>query len=55
MKKILLAVLTATVMMAGQAPAEYPKGPVGDMVKLGEDILNNTSTHELTKDLVGNK
>ncbi len=36
------------------APKEYPKGKLGEMVKLGEDILNNTNTHPLTKDLVGN-
>lgn len=47
--------LTTSVVMAGSAPKEYPKGELGRMVKLGEDILANTSTHPLTKDLVGNK
>ncbi len=37
------------------APKEYPSGEIGKMVKLGEDIMNNTNTHPLTKDLVGNK
>lgn len=35
-------------------PTEYPDGMVGEMVKLGEDIMNNTNTHPLTKDYVGN-
>ncbi len=37
------------------APKAYPAGEVGEMVKLGEDILSHTNTHPLTKDLVGNK
>ncbi len=37
-----------------KAPKSYPKGELGEMVKLGEDILNNTGTHPLTKKLVGN-
>ncbi|AXH10124.1 cytochrome C [Malaciobacter halophilus] len=37
------------------APKEYPKGELGKLVKLGEDIMNNTDTHPLTKDFVGNK
>lgn len=37
------------------APKDYPKGELGELVKLGEDILNTTDTHPLTKDLVGNK
>ncbi|MEH6471794.1 MAG: c-type cytochrome [Halopseudomonas sp.] len=36
------------------APTDYPKGELGRMVKLGEEIIFNTNTHELTKDLVGN-
>ncbi|GBD98669.1 cytochrome c [bacterium BMS3Abin07] len=35
--------------------SNYPKGEVGRLVKLGEDIMNNTYKHPLTKDLVGNK
>jgi thiosulfate dehydrogenase len=42
-------------LFAGSAPKEYPKGEIGKIVKLGEDIVNNTDTHPLTKDLVGNK
>ncbi|WP_456433226.1 c-type cytochrome [Nitratifractor sp.] len=38
-----------------QAPQEYPPGELGRMVKLGEAIMNQTDTHPLTKDLVGNK
>ncbi|MCW8915071.1 MAG: c-type cytochrome [Magnetovibrio sp.] len=36
------------------APTAYPVGELGRMVKLGEEIIYNTNTHELTKDLVGN-
>lgn len=35
-------------------PDKYPDGELGRIVKLGEAILNNTSTHPLTKDFVGN-
>ena len=35
-------------------PTQYPAGELGRMVKLGEDIIYNTNTHELTKDMVGN-
>ncbi len=35
------------------APQTYPKGELGKMVKLGEDIIMHTNTHPLTKDLVG--
>jgi thiosulfate dehydrogenase len=37
------------------APKAYPQGELGRMVKLGEAIMNETSTHPLTKNLVGNK
>ena len=37
------------------APKDYPMGELGELVKLGEDIMNTTDTHPLTKDLVGNK
>jgi len=37
------------------APTEYPPGELGRMVKLGEDIINKTDTHPLTKEFVGNK
>ncbi len=37
------------------APKAYPEGEVGRMVKLGEAIMNQTDTHPLTKDLVGDK
>ncbi|MBL0703202.1 MAG: c-type cytochrome [Sulfurospirillum sp.] len=41
-------------VLAGNAPKAYPKGGLGEVVKLGEDILINTSTHRLTKEYVGN-
>lgn len=37
------------------APAQYPPGPLGEMVKLGADIVMHTTTNPLTKNLVGNK
>ena len=59
MKKLLsiaaIAVLGASSLYAGNAPKTYPKGEVGKMVKLGEEIMLHTDTHPLTKDLVGNK
>jgi len=54
-KMVLLGAISATFLMAGQAPKNYPEGEVGRMVKLGEDIMNKTDTHPLTKDMVGNK
>ncbi len=45
---------TGTPQIPTTAPKEYPKGKLGDLVKLGEDIMNTTNTHPLTKDLVGN-
>lgn len=50
-----LGLMCALSLFAGQAPKEYPKGEVGEMVKLGEEIMNKTDTHPLTKELVGNK
>lgn len=37
------------------APTIYPEGKLGEIVKLGEDIVNNTNTHPLSKEYVGNK
>jgi len=66
MKTLGLSLATATIVSLGSsmlgaseipttAPKTYPAGEVGNMVKLGEDILNHTNTHPLTKDLVGDK
>jgi thiosulfate dehydrogenase len=58
MKTLLSILLAASIACASQiptsAPKTYPAGEVGKLVKLGEDIVNNTDTHPLTKDLVGN-
>ena len=35
-------------------PSAYPEGKLGELVKLGEDLMNNTNVHELTKRYVGN-
>ena len=54
-RPVLLSVMAAGVLVAGGAPKAYPAGEVGKLVKLGEDIALHTSTHPLTKALVGNK
>ena len=54
-KAIVLSMGTALLLTAGSAPKAYPAGAVGEMVKLGEDIMLHTDTHPLTKDFVGNK
>jgi thiosulfate dehydrogenase len=36
-------------------PTTYPPGPLGKLIKLGEDIVMHTNTHPLTKAYVGNK
>lgn len=54
MKKLLILVALSVVAFA-QAPKTYPEGELGKMVHLGEAIMNETDTHPLTKDLVGNK
>lgn len=54
-KIIVAGVLSISTMVAGSAPVEYPKGKIGEMVKLGEEIMLHTDTHPLTKDMVGNK
>lgn len=56
--KIALTLLTLGSLAFAQipdAPTQYPQGELGKMVKLGEDIINNTNTHPLTKKYVGNK
>ncbi|WP_432474085.1 c-type cytochrome [Amphritea sp. HPY] len=62
-QKALLFSLACLVSMNGfsaanpeipDAPTVYPEGELGRMVKLGEDIIFNTNTHDLTKDMVGN-
>jgi thiosulfate dehydrogenase len=52
---VTLGLMATVALNAGATPKEYPAGPVGEMVKLGEDILLHTNTHPLTKDFVGNK
>jgi thiosulfate dehydrogenase len=55
LKVIVISLVGFGYLFAGAAPKAYPKGPIGDMVKLGEDIMLHTDTHPLTKNLVGNK
>jgi len=51
----ILSLACAVSLFASGAPKEYPAGKLGELVKTGEDIVNNTDTHPLTKDFVGNK
>ncbi len=55
LKIAVIGIVGASYVFATPAPKTYPKGPVGEMVKLGEQIMLHTDTHPLTKDLVGNK
>lgn len=59
MKSVINIILATTVgigfLCADGAPKTYPWGKLGDMVRLGEDIMLHTDTHPLTKAFVGNK
>lgn len=55
--KTIVSILSLAIILFAQipdAPKQYPKGELGKMVKLGEDIIKNTNTHPLTKEYVGN-
>jgi len=54
-KIAILSLACSVYLFAGSAPAEYPKGELGKLVKLGEEISANTDTHPLTKDFIDNK
>ncbi len=47
-KKIVLTFIITVFSMAG----EYPQGKLGEVVKLGEDIVNHTDTNTLSKPYV---
>ncbi len=53
-KVAMLSSLSIGILTAGTAPKNYPNGKLGELVKLGEQIMMKTDTHPLTKDLVGN-
>lgn len=56
--RLLLSTLAVSSMLFAAdipLPTKYPSGQLGEMVKLGEAIMNETDTHPLTKDYVGNK
>ncbi len=56
MKTLLIStILITSCLTAADLPKQYPDGELGKLIKLGEDIMNNTDTHPLTKDFVGNK
>lgn len=48
-----LTVLSLAFCALGFA-REFPAGELGNVIKLGEELLSNTATHELTKEFVGN-
>ena len=50
-KKIFLTLIMTTFAMA----QEYPQGKLGEVVKLGEDIVNHTDTNPLSKSYVNSK
>jgi thiosulfate dehydrogenase len=50
-----LGALAANLSESPATPAAYPPGPLGEMVKLGQDIIMHTDTHPLSRGLVGNK
>jgi thiosulfate dehydrogenase len=50
-----LGALAENLSQSPATPAAYPPGPLGEMVKLGQDIIMHTDTHPLSRGLVGNK
>jgi thiosulfate dehydrogenase len=38
-----------------KTPKAYPEGQLGKMIRLGEEVMSTTDTHDMTKDLVGNQ
>ncbi len=55
MNKIIMLAIIGSFVYGETVPKGYPEGELGKTVKLGEDIINNTNTHPLTKDLVENQ
>lgn len=53
MKKIILLISFALALFSADAKQRvYPNGEVGEMVKLGQEIVAKTNTHPMTKDLI---
>jgi thiosulfate dehydrogenase len=56
--KLLIIIFIGAPMLvladSPKAPKAYPKGELGRMVQLGEEVMSKTNTHPMTKDLVGN-
>lgn len=50
-KSILLLTSIATILISH----EYPKGKLGEVVKLGENIINHTDTNSLSKSYINSK
>jgi cytochrome c/protein-L-isoaspartate O-methyltransferase len=54
-KKPLLANANASRAKPTKSFADYPPGPLGETVRLGETLVKQTSHHPLTKPFVGNQ
>jgi thiosulfate dehydrogenase len=62
--KFILGIVATSAMLVGVAAAEeqqpmptlraIPAGPLGDTIRLGRDLVENTTSHRLTKPYVGN-
>lgn len=50
-----LGALAANLSETPATSPAYPPGPLGEMVKLGQDIVMHTNTNPMSRDLVGNK
>ncbi len=55
MKKIILLSILCITTIYSQDKLLYPKGKLGETVKLGEDILLHTDTNSLSKNYVNSK
>ena len=44
-----------TITLVSTPVADYPPGPLGEAVRLGKKLVNETSLHPLTKPYVGNQ
>ncbi|NOQ30327.1 MAG: c-type cytochrome [Helicobacteraceae bacterium] len=51
---ILSCLVINSLLHANETTKSYPKGKIGEAVKLGEELVNNTNTHPLTSQFVGN-
>ncbi len=52
MKKSILLITSVAIISTAH---EYPKGKLGEVIKLGEDIINHTDTNSLSKSYINSK